>query len=448
MNSQKHIINKVFLEVNTSSTKTAYNLKDNLDVFLKERVFPNIEAYFKVKSAAYPMAAIRFNKIELQISHLDLNNLNPLKDRIIGDLKKKMDQILDRVAAPSNEGDLVVVDNNTNRLDAFFFFLTTGKNPWWKQDIASNLDVNAIRRMISQNGFKQRFLTHLTNKTVRERLINQFDDSILTILLSNVPIPTKKAPAVLKKNKGLRTKFWKAVINYTLIKEAPLLKTTMYQLMKAAITSDSETKELEAFTTTLIGESLEDVEPLEFVPLEEDELQQELLETDEEAEGIFINNAGLVLLHPFLKNFFILTKLANSGGQIFPQKEQIAVHLLHYLGTKKEQQLESEMVLEKFLCGYPIERSIERYIKLSKGLKQKAEELLQSIVSHWPALKNTSPDGLRTGFLQREGKLIIEEDKYRLIVERKTQDILLDKMPWNIHLFKLPWLDKLIFVEW
>ncbi len=77
-----------------------------------------------------------------------------------------------------------------------------------------------------------------------------------------------------------------------------------------------------------------------------------------------------------------------------------------------------------------------------------AEELLQSAITHWKALKNTSPDGLRTGFFQRDGKLIEENNSCRIIVERKAQDVLLDNIPWNIHLIKLPWHKKVVFVEW
>ena len=47
MEQQKHIINKVFLEVETNSNEVAHKLKDNLAVFFKHQVFPKIENYFE-----------------------------------------------------------------------------------------------------------------------------------------------------------------------------------------------------------------------------------------------------------------------------------------------------------------------------------------------------------------------------------------------------------------
>ncbi|MFW6310568.1 MAG: contractile injection system tape measure protein, partial [Prolixibacteraceae bacterium] len=85
---------------------------------------------------------------------------------------------------------------------------------------------------------------------------------------------------------------------------------------------------------------------------------------------------------------------------------------------------------------------------LNEQIKNEAESLLEAAIKNWPALKNTSPDGLRQNFLQRDGKLIKKEENYRLLIERKTQDILLDKLNWNISVVKLPWMKNLLHVEW
>jgi hypothetical protein len=74
--------------------------------------------------------------------------------------------------------------------------------------------------------------------------------------------------------------------------------------------------------------------------------------------------------------------------------------------------------------------------------------LLKNVISHWGALKNTSPDGLREVFLQRNGKLMIKDETATLQVERKSYDVLLEKLPWNISKVKLPWFKKIIFLEW
>lgn len=160
-----------------------------------------------------------------------------------------------------------------------------------------------------------------------------------------------------------------------------------------------------------------------------------------------IKNAGLILLHPFLKQFFKSCGFLDNENKIIKPNE--AVHLLHYVATKKEQQFENNLIFEKFLCNLPIQSSIERNIVLSDELKERSEELLRAVLQNWSVLKSSSNDLLRNEYLQREGKLDLTKDNPNLTVERKTQDILIDtKLPWNLSLCKLPWMRELIFTNW
>ncbi|AZJ34845.1 contractile injection system tape measure protein [Tenacibaculum singaporense] len=166
-----------------------------------------------------------------------------------------------------------------------------------------------------------------------------------------------------------------------------------------------------------------------------------------EPKSHLIKNAGLILLHPFLKQFFNTCGFLDNENKIIKPNE--AVHLLHYVATKKEQQFENNLIFEKFLCNLPIQSSIERNVVLSDELKEKSEELLRAVLQNWSVLKNSSNDLLRNEYLQREGKLDLTKDNPNLTVERKTQDILLDtKLPWNLSLCKLPWMKELIFTNW
>ena len=104
--------------------------------------------------------------------------------------------------------------------------------------------------------------------------------------------------------------------------------------------------------------------------------------------------------------------------------------------------------MEKFLCGVPLKMPVQRLSLLTEAVKIEATELLSEVVRHWPALKNTSADGLRQLFIQRDGKLFQDDAKYKLIVERKAQDVLLESVSWNIAVIKLPWISKILFTEW
>lgn len=166
----------------------------------------------------------------------------------------------------------------------------------------------------------------------------------------------------------------------------------------------------------------------------------------QDGNQVLVDNAGLVILHPFLKHFF------GKTGQLTEAKKladpELAAHLLHYIATGKENDFEHTMLFEKFLVGLPITCPLERNIELRAEWKAEAMELLNAAKNNWQPLKNSSLETLQETFLQRSGKLMDDYPQPRLLVERKTLDILMNKLDWNISIVKLPWMDKILFVEW
>ena len=169
---------------------------------------------------------------------------------------------------------------------------------------------------------------------------------------------------------------------------------------------------------------------------------------EKETNEIAVSNAGLVLVHPFLKQFFIENKIADEFGNMLKDKLGLAVQSLHFLATGNENVFEGKLVFEKFLCGVPLNLPIQKKSLINAKIKEEALTLLNELIKNWPALKKTSPEGLQQMFLQRDGKLIQKNQKYKLIVERKAQDLLLAKLNWNISVLKLPWRKTFLFVEW
>ena len=169
-----------------------------------------------------------------------------------------------------------------------------------------------------------------------------------------------------------------------------------------------------------------------------------------EKEGIYLSNAGLVLIHPFLLPYFENVGLVKDGAFLNPQAQEKAVHLLAYLATKEEGLPEYKLSLPKLLCGLPLSWPIEKAIELGEEEKLEGERLLEAAVKHWGALGDVSPDALREGFLQRDGKLVKKNEDWILTVEQKTMDVLLDKLPfgWGVSMIKLPWMNELLKVNW
>lgn len=156
--------------------------------------------------------------------------------------------------------------------------------------------------------------------------------------------------------------------------------------------------------------------------------------------------AGLILLNPFLVQFFTGAKLINEENKITDQGK--ACMLLHFIATGKEEVTDIELTLEKICLGIPLDTIINYQTPLTDDDKALCEELLQAVIQNWSVLKNSTPNMLRHMFIKREGNITLKTNSIKLIVERYAQDILLDKIPWNISLFKLKWMDKMMHIEW
>lgn len=163
---------------------------------------------------------------------------------------------------------------------------------------------------------------------------------------------------------------------------------------------------------------------------------------------LYVPYCGIVLLHGFLSPFFDNLGLLETGTFTNADTQNRAVNLLAYLTTGSTDVPEHELPIAKILCGVPLPYPIERIGELSAFEQQECDDLLAAIIKHWGALKNTSPDGLRDAFLQRNGKLSQNHDGWQLTVETKAQDILLGSLPWGISMIQHPWMPKMLQVTW
>jgi Contractile injection system tape measure protein len=165
---------------------------------------------------------------------------------------------------------------------------------------------------------------------------------------------------------------------------------------------------------------------------------------------LFVNHAGLVLIHPFISLFFEATGVKETGSQAIVTNQMArAAALLHFLATGQEELYEYELGLIKILLGLEPETPL----LVGEGLMQngdrtEAETVLQSVINYWTVLKNTSVDGLRSSFLQRSGLLRKTENGWSLQVEHQSFDMLLEHLPWSISIIKLSWMKQPLYTEW
>jgi hypothetical protein len=162
-------------------------------------------------------------------------------------------------------------------------------------------------------------------------------------------------------------------------------------------------------------------------------------------DALFIDCAGIVLLHPFLPALFERLGVAADGALVQPDR---ALALLHFLATGATSAPEYALVLPKLLCGLPVDALSGPPVELTDAETTEASDLLAAVIGHWTALRGASSDALRGTFLTRPGKLSKRGDDDLLQVETQTFDILLDDLPWGIGTIRLPWMTRLLWVEW
>ncbi len=165
--------------------------------------------------------------------------------------------------------------------------------------------------------------------------------------------------------------------------------------------------------------------------------------------AVYINNAGLVLIHPFLVTLF--QKLNYLDDTVWKSKklQHRAVLIVQYLVNFEEHIFESDLLVGKIFCGVPLLDSVSVKWKITPEEDTKCRELLQSVVEHWSILKNTSVKALQETFIQRKGKLVeYKEDTYEITVEQQSIDLLLDQLPWGIGTIKTPWMENYLSCYW
>ena len=92
-------------------------------------------------------------------------------------------------------------------------------------------------------------------------------------------------------------------------------------------------------------------------------LADEAIVTDDEA--VFVEHAGIVLLHPFYPRLFEKLGLVENKAFVDDWSRSRAVVLLHFIASGSDRQPEYALTLPKLLCGVPANRPLDRAIEIN-----------------------------------------------------------------------------------
>lgn len=167
-----------------------------------------------------------------------------------------------------------------------------------------------------------------------------------------------------------------------------------------------------------------------------------------DTDEVYVENAGLVILWPFLGSFFARLGLQEDKRFKASSAAHRAVGLLHHLVSGDLDPAEYQVTLPKLLCGLPLDAVFDFGPPVTQEEAAECQALLTAVIVSAPILREISLDGFRGSFLLRRGVIRAAGGSWLLCVERASYDVVLERFPWGLSWVRLPWMEAPLGVEW
>lgn len=434
MVKQSHIIGKQTIEVSFESLDNAIGIQNRIAEIFYERIQPEMELLFDNNLGENYTAVI--DHLEIDCGLLSSKNweeewvevtLRTLKERLVA-----LDKQTGNRDTGNNQSTLIEEEQDalsTNATHCFFFFLENGHLPW-------NHRINTVselENLVQVTGPVIVRLKELINNYpfAAQRLANQFSEIFRRKLIDMlVGLDRKDLEKIFSLLKQMKIDFDKRLIDACIL----WAFSTLEKEQRMPLLLDSIKQQVP-------------VEKMAAAYNKKDTTGKEI-SNKKEKDSIYITNAGLVILHPFLPQLFEELKLFKEGQWLDEEARHTAAKILEFIVTGEDEVAEFNLSLNKILCGILSNDVLKPGNEINQEMKEACEVLIQEVIKHWRVLKNTGIDSFRETFLQREGKLTRVDDGWLLKVEQKGVDILLSHLPWGIGTIRLPWMEGIVYTEW
>ena len=164
-------------------------------------------------------------------------------------------------------------------------------------------------------------------------------------------------------------------------------------------------------------------------------------------EGISIQNSGLVIAWPFLNILFSKLGLIEDGKLKSDAATQKAIAATQYLVDGKNEIEETELLLNKILCGADPDFYVDQTLELNEIELGICDMALKTIVAQWGKVKSIAT--LREYFFKRNGVLKFDKNLgAELHVKKETRDILIKFLSWNLSVIKTSIMSTKLIIHW
>ena len=471
----QHIIKKQIIDLTLNQKMDAFAIQHLVSERYWEEIVPNLQKVFDGISTEEEI--LHLDKLEIDLGTVNARDIE--KGRWKDEVYKSITEQLSALVAGASENQVSKQSVTLSIAEQWIFYMEHGYLPWnilqtseeWYKNVleafaGNSFAIDKLRSLINTNSIgitrivsqhSREFLKALMETLTagkQEKLPKLLDEMSQVILFLNQLEESDQ----FAKRKWVQ-KLWLQAFRFSVsgnekfnseklivhllnenIQGSELLKDLPGKFLSANRLTASILKQIKNGKVKLEKNAQSKEAPLMTETLFKNESNLE--------EGIYVLHAGVVLLHPFLNIFFKGLGLVKENVFVNESAHQKALFLLHYMATGLRTANEHELVIEKILCAWPLEKPVGLSVPIKAGDLKEADNLLTEVIQQWKILKKTSFAGLREGFLQRGGKLYTRNDSLRLQVEATAIDVLLDELPWNLALIKLPWMNDILRVEW
>ncbi len=458
MPASQHIILQQKLEIDFHEKMDANDLASSLSNWIKDILLPEMENV--LNDLDILNCSIRIDAINIDAGTIKGENWQQiLVNEVCKQLRQKIREapIVPVPLAVDLGTSSISFYSTTERQKLILYYLKTGTLPWYAASLQATELLDWLRTFIAIGYFNtdasksffmeeplafHRFLLQ-THPAALDDWFDQWKTIALVGWLPSVLIASRVWFG--QNNNAL-------VFTYALLFDAlkPSNKPLWQQMIQTKFESGGAVLTLIKTTQQLFQHEIN------IATWKKTAIDQVLVKKEKpvnESENVtgeyFINNAGLVLLHPFLKLFFASIKLLDEKGNWKnDDSHQRGVLFANYICTSNTEMAEYDLPLCKLLTGYPFNQPINANLDATILEMEETQALLHDVISKWAILKTTSPEGLQNSFLKREGKLSRRDNGRLLQVEQTTYDLLIDHLPWSFSIIKNNWMDEILFTEW
>jgi hypothetical protein len=507
MAKSKHIILEQIIDLQVPDTEKAYRIQEQASHLFLQRILPIIDRH--CSELCDPDTFTSIESLKIDLGELSLNRFKlDFEEQFRRQFSNQLSAAIQAEGLVTQQQKEEAKTKTQGEL--FDFFIRFGGLPWWADSNDKTIiqrsfhhlvkhDANELKRKLLQYLQKEvhlkRLILHLGDPDLKEAIIT-FNKSLQShiesifsdfeMILQQLARKKKLAPS------QVRIVLWKGILSSTFkeISDKELIRRLMIHLSQSLSISfevlneiilaldkgrykfksplkevfkkvksqspfsfnlknirDDEREE-NSSSPTLLGQDLQGQidQPQQF----EQETDFSVAEDNDQTQELFINNAGLVILWPFLSRFFENLGLVHEKTFVDEWAPQKAMALLQYIVDAAIQVPEYLVPLNKILCGMPLEALYEQEtIELEENWLEQSTLFLETILEHAePAIGKISVEGFQNTFLKRSGILSFEDGHWLLRVERETFDLVLDRLPWSFRIVKLPWMEYGLYVDW